>query len=653
MKAKTSLNHILKKLVSVTSCVALLSLQPIYAQENPAPQETQETTQESSAPAAQAETQEESSDLEGQTSNEANYCMDSPKAEVQNHIKSCEKQNLKYNCHLQRCVSHTDNEIYNEEYNDCNAYSNEAERNDCKDNLKSVTNEIDSHNANVADNKKTANQNKKTGMMENAGLAVDAGMTVYLGMILLTDVPSPTCISGNVSLGVSALALMYKLTARDKYKAKFKAAVNMMKNIDKSDKKGWNHNTQVATVDMEIKALKLIKEAAEEKMKYHNTLKTMSAVTLTIATTEAIICSMPYSGCSANVPCAIKTAAFSAAGLALEMQAYNGIKEKRDDAAYAIQEATKLRTKLQSLYNIDKDSMIMQNPQLAASGVGRLQMAKINTLGNSFETPDGKQPKLKSCMSKEGEPSTCPCAGGACKKFSFDLPGNSGLEASVAKKLGLQQYEQGMNSTANGNTNGLDFASDPKRLALASAVNDRLLKKALSMKELKKYKDTLQNIKDGVNSAEDLGKLANIASPIQSAALAHSLGYSSSDFGMGKVGLGDVKDKTADAQEKANKDDAKKAKATATFAGKSSLSDLQKRLKALQDGLNLDDLEGLDVDSTNNKLADGELVDKGLKSGNLEVDTEQAVVHPDEKISIFKIITNRYNILRAKKRFAK
>ena len=580
--------------------------------------------------------------LEGETSNEANYCLEDPAQKPK--IESCKEKRMQFNCHLQRCVAPDDNELYNDEYNDCNKTTVEADKASCKENLKTVANSIDGHDANMADNTKFAKDNKSHSMMSNAGVAVDAGMTIYLGMIALGPLTLPDCISGGISLGVSALSLMYKMSTRDKYKQKFKAAISMMNNIDKKDKKGWNHNTQIATLDMEIKALELIKEAAEEKMKYHKTLKTMSSVVLGIATTEAIVCSLVYSGCPQNVACAVRTAVFSAAGLALEIQAYNGVKEKRNDANTALTQAKEIRVKLQGLYNVDSDSMSFSNPQLAMGANGQLQMAQVNTNNGDQNEVDGSQVGSGSCLAEDGAIGSCPCEGDSCQTFDFNLPGNSGLEASVAKRMNYAGYEKGMNSAASGNINDLDFASSDKNFALSSKVNNRLLKKALGTKSLTpKQKASFQKIKDGFESRGEIAKTVGFGSPMRLALLSNK--FSGANEGLDPIGK---------ASSSAVLSDKSKKKSKAIYSkGGAGLTALQKRLQALKDSLNMDE-NGIKVGSNGNVFGEEKgLLDKGLGAENLQTEADIDSVHPDEKISIFKIISNRYNVLRVRKRFAK
>jgi len=641
MKAIT----VLKKFITVITCSSLIVTQIALA-ESPPPEQ----------PAAQETSSEnkETSDVSMETkqTNEANYCQNDPA--FQPKIRSCESERLQFNCHLQRCVTASDNEIYNKEYNDCNSSDDEGEQKSCKDNLKKVANEIDSHNSNMDENEDVASKGKKASMGENIGTVAGAANMVALGMILLGKLSAPVCYSGKTAMGVSALAFMYQLSAKGKYKAKFKAAVDMMKNIDKSDKKGWNHNSQVATVDMEIRALELIKEAAEEKMKYHKVLMTLSAVSLTVAGIEIAECSVPKPdpSCGARLPCAGYTAGFAAAGLAMEGAALSFIKGRHSDAKKAITEAKKLRTKLQSLYNIDSDSMIMLNPQLAAgSGVGQLQISKVSSAGDAqTNVENGQDFATNSCINSNDEVSSCPCADGGCKKFDLNLPGNSGLEAQISKKMNFAGYESGLNAAANGNIAALDFAAKDGNLALANSVNRRLIEKILDNKKLDpKIKSTLETIQGGIKNEADINKVASFNSPLQNALTANKLGY----FGKnGNLALGKVSDSSAKDAGKVSDKDKKETKKLATFQ-KNGLSDIEKRLKALQDGINLDDLDTVNNPDLQFGQGNNALVDKGLKNSDMEVDTQQAVVHPDEKISIFKIITNRYNILRSKKRFAK
>jgi hypothetical protein len=638
-----------KKFITQVTCTSLLITQVAFA-ESPTPQQPPQNAQET-AQVAQVQKNEEKP-------HDANYCMED--ASLESTIKSCEDKNLKYNCHLKRCVNYEDNKVYNEEYNDCGYHSTEEAKESCRNNLKSVAGEIDSTNQTVDSASGVADKEGKSSA-ETASTVLSAGLAikgaVELGCLLasggsLLDM-SFDCWSKPVAMGVGALAFMYQMSAKGKYESKFKAAKDMLKNIDKSDEKGWNHNTQIATLDMQIKALEMIIEASNEKIKYHQTLLTMSAASLVFATAEAIICSMIYSGCPQNVGCAVQTAAISAIYVTLENMALKHVKKAKSQATSALADAKKIRRKLQGLYNKDSDSLIMMNPSLAlgGQGQGQLQMAQVANSGDQAGAIDGSLETPKSqCLDENNNVTSCPCSGGQCKQFSLNLPGNTKLEAQLSKKMNFASYEKGLNDVANGNINGLDFAADPNKSAIAKKVANRLLTKGLSMKGVsKKTKDVFKDIQSELNGNPALiGKYANIKSPLQTALLANKFG-----IGAGGLSLDTVSESDASAQDAEATKDAKKNKGLATYSG-TSLSDIQKKLKALQDGINLDDVDDvLGPDSKEVAAKDGQLIDKGLAADEIEADTEKAVVHPDEKLSIFKIISNRYNILRVKKRFAK
>lgn len=638
MKAIT----VFKKFITIITCSTLVLTQVALA-ETPPPQNPQDET------VVQSEEKKEKP-------HDANYCLED--ASLQATIKSCEDSNLKYNCHLQKCVSYDDNLVYNEEYNDCGYHSTEESKEKCRNNLKSVSDELDQSQSKTDKSASVANKNGSSSA-EKASAGMTAGLAiagaVELGCLLASGGSAldwaTICWSKAFSLAVGAAALMYQMSAKGKYEGKFKSAKEMLKNIDKSDKKGWNHNTQVATLDMQIRALELIRDAAKEKSKYHQVLITMSTASLVAGITNAIICTpKPVSHCPQEVGCAWKVAAVSAIYIVLEQAALSHTKKAESDASKALTDAKKIRRKIQSLYNKDRDSLIMANPSLAmgGQGQGQLQMAQVAANGENAQGIDGSLDAPSSqCISKDNEVVSCPCTDGGCKKFDLNIPGNSKLANQLNKKMNFSEYEKGMNSVANGNVSGLDFAADPGKSAINQKIANRLMKKALKNKYInKKTKETFEDILGGIGRPGVFEKYAKIKSPLQTALLMNK-------YGIGGKGLGlDSTDK--ESEEKVAKDEKKgfKAKDLATYSGsRSAIEDIQKRLQALQDNIDLGDIDTLNDVALND--GNGEIVDKGLGPEGLETDTEKAVVHPDEKISIFKIISNRYNILRVRKRFSK
>ena len=135
-----------------------------------------------------------------------NWCLASKTSEV----NSCKEQNLSYNCHLQVCAKEADNNLYNEEYNECNARAAD-QRDECRANLQSLGKDLIDHNQLIKDGSNPdAGSNGMNSTVVAAGGAV-AAAAMGCGAFGVECVSgSGAALVGVVGLAVAFMAMQAK-----------------------------------------------------------------------------------------------------------------------------------------------------------------------------------------------------------------------------------------------------------------------------------------------------------------------------------------------------------------------------------------------------------------------------------------------------------
>lgn len=539
-----------------------------------------------------------------------NYCYNNPAQSAKK--ASCESDGLELNCHLNVCAKKEDNKIYNKEYSDCQALPAGEQRQACQNDLKKVGSEITQNNENM---------NAGTGSGGNLGMITTVGATVGLGCAAYTG-SCPTDF-GVMLIGVVGMALAFMAMQSGQLQKQLESAKKQLKNDNDKDVKNWSAMTQIATLNQQIAAIDMIIKAAKDKAKKHQTVAVLAGVVGTVA----LLCAAAsYFGCTASNPCAYFAAGAGFVVMGMELLAANESNEVAKKWEENKKIAVKLKNKIEKLYEIDNPNNTSQTGINLASNANGARGQSIN-MGTGAQQQDGEGIALdaqvpKQCVDSNNSPGPCPCDGGGCKKIAFQIP-KTGIGAQVASKINFKEFEDGANEAFNGDSRKLEALATPQNLATIQGVNKKIIKHLLDKDLMKgKDKELAQALLDPSKNKKVISDyIANNTSPLRSAALAH------------RFGLSNYKTDNAIAV----LEEASKIPKFEDSGFKEKMQDIE---------------AGIDLAGTNTALDNPNLDDS--KNSNLSADSSEVVlgsqINPEKQMNIFKIISNRYNIMRVKKR---
>lgn len=543
------------------------------------------------------------------------YCYNDPSFAAKR--ASCEKEGLQINCHLNVCAKSQDNAIYNKEYMDCELRE-ESQRQACREDLKSVGQQIAANDQNM---------NSSTGGAGNLGMITTVGATVGLGCAIYTG-SCPTDF-GLMLTGVVGLALAFMAMQSGQLKKQLDQAKKQLKANDQKDVKNWSAQTQVATLTQQIAAIDMIIKAAKDKAKKHQTVAFLAAAVGTVA----LLCAAASMfGCTSGNPCAYFAAGAGFVVMGMEIVASNESMEVASKWEKNKEIAVKLKNKIESLYKINGASMAQMNGANAGANLSVKNGQAINLGGGvNAQNEQGlfEQGKdEKQCVSSDMSAGACPCKEGSCNKIAFQIP-KTGIGAQVAERINFGDIQNAANEAFNGDSAKLDAMATPKNLAVMDGIKNKLIKHILD-KDLAKGREkdkALLNALLDPNKNKDFlqNHIASNSSPLRAAAYAHKFGLKNYDT---------------------NSPDSSLA-VNATEVPEYTDSSFKENLKKIEDQLNLDDLNG----NIGANLSD--TTNATNTANNTITESEEILgsqINPEKQMNLFKIISNRYNIIRVKKR---
>ncbi|MFG1591549.1 hypothetical protein [Halobacteriovorax sp. CON-3] len=595
MKMASGQFVIIKKLLITLISWSMLLTPMAYAQEqtdvNTQAQQEQvqsETQQEKTADSTQSE--EDDGRTEVQKQSDPNYCYHD------GTNQKCEGGNV-YNCHLEQCVNANDNKNYNMEYQNCGIDKK------CQEDLKA--------DAKLFTNHKTSGPKGASDTMSYLAAAaqVGQGCVLLFGGMCQTD-GIGTMLSGAIILAVALMSAM-----GDGYKKKFKGYKDALAKLDEQDEKAWNHQTQRVALETEVQLLKDMEKAAQDKMKHHKRIMMM----ITISTAIAAICAaLTIFGCPASNPCTYWVLGLGAVALALENQALSSAKKAHKSAKSAREKTEVVLRKLLARYNNQYNPASSQKTSVASGmatpGSQGLGMSNNDT---TFDVDEVKTEKLKTIPKMD---------------IKMGKLGTTG--ENFANAIGLSEVQGGYNKTkATGNSKYVNEALDKNAAKINKAANRVLKTLAKSDKTSAKAKKAINAILNPAGNSKYLADtLAGHVSPVQMALnyrraggrnAARDIAKNSQDLEKG-TGEG-----LAVAYDPASKDYLNKLKSQ--LNGFESLLDSEDGVMALSN-----------FDPTVNEDAVEQLNDE-------EIIDDKGTIHKDSKLSLWKIISNRYNVIKLKK----
>lgn len=554
-----------------------------------------EAAQENTPP-AQTQTQEEESASNNEQAEENPYSDSDPNyCYADGSDKQC-SDSLVYNCHLKSCVDANDNNNYNREYLNCGGDK------ECQDELKADAEMFTSY--------KTADA--KDGETEVLNY-LSAASQIGFGCYLLAGSGCNMDGIGAMFTGAIIFAGVMMSALGDDYKDKFEQYKNELENLEENSEKGWNHRLQKVALETEVSMLGEMEKAAKEKIKHHK--RTMALITVS-GIIAALCAAATFFGCPASNPCTYWVITLAAVALSLELAAMNIAKDAKDDASKAKSKAEAVLEKLKSRYNNQYASIQSQGLNMGRNNNLQTVNQNLETNAQGTGLDEEQQKEIKNMPEV---------------KVNMGSMGKNGK--AVGNILGVNEIIDSYNQTRKtGNPEYVNNEAN-KKAAKISKVARRVFT------ELKKSKNINDKTKDAMDaflnpnskrSKKFMAKtLAENVSPIQMA-----LNYR-------KAGGSD-----AAGQLKKNKELGKKKAVAYDTSSKNYLKNLKAKLKDFETMVNDD--SGI---MTMTNYSDPTVNKNAIEQLNQTNSDPKEAIHKDSGVSLWKIISNRYNEIKLKKGF--
>lgn len=535
----------------------------------------------------------------------------------------------------------------------CDQKETPEQKSACHNDLNRLESEYKNSQAELSDQGKM----KKDSNLLGAAAAAYGGYQI-IGSIAAGSL-SGSCYSCVFGSAVSVLAFLYKSSLSDKYEKKYNESKKQLTQLYLNGKSENNGDFQYQALQAEIAAIKNIYEAAKSKSKSHGNLQKMYGAVAAAAVTEIIVCSMPYSGCSGNVPPAGKTAVFAAIAIAMEAKAKGETDERVAKAKTALEATTKLRDKFHQFFEAKPDGetqlagvdsttagSISANSSSGSFKSGTSTSGTITNIGgsgsnvnqeNNIATEEFKADPNADCYAKAGDIVSC---GEIEKTGSYEigqiLPASK-YTSELEDKTNISGAVGILNKGFKGDFSELEKIGENAKMATAEDYFKENIKKILANPKnidpdvIKDLEKSIAQISD-----EDIKKaIIENADPQLMAAITHR-----NLFGAGnEVNLEDLaKDTSADPNAKVKMTDGslgdKDNKDSSAEVAKEDLLDLDGIDEAQT---NLEGFEGT-TPAAKYQAAINEYMKK-KKAGDV---INYNDIHTSKEDSIFEIISNRY-----------
>ena len=546
-----------------------------------------------------------------------------------------------FNCPLKGCVATHENESFNAEYKDC---ENAKYPNKCMTDIRSLHSQLDDLKEDMANQSDSSDSAAKIAKLYNGGLGV-AGL---LGLYAYYANNSTTC-PGTFSLPIAgaAAAMIGFMGMQSDQSGSIRKQLeeHVKKQQEFHSKGGWSKSSEVQGLKTQIQYLKQIEMMSKQSMDSHKSHRNFYGVAGAAA--AACVASI-Y--CNAADPCASYAVGIAAGGVALENIAYNEGKNSYEATVKAREKAEKLLSKVESLFDTSEKghSTIESN-----SGTGQVQNQVTQNADSSHNigssnTGNGEEEAIVSfnpdvsgpCVGSDLSVSTSSCKNPM--KFAIPIP-DTNIGKTLNERLNFNGAASAMSEFAKGNYGGLNnsaFGTD-KMGAASQGIFRKVAQRALEInKNLKPAtKKSLTNIKNGKPVLDLIDQISSM-SPTRVTASASKIGAIKSlgsRLGLEKGIISDSSSMEASQKHPQIRGGSQLGSSASHLSSFSGLSDLE--------GISVGENDSNDEFSVEKELANLE----SLTEGQLKED--HGIIHADQKISIFKIITNRYNYMRVTKDF--
>ena len=578
-----------------------------------------------------------------------------------------------HNCSVGACVPTHANEQYNEQYAKCAKSENMAK---CQNDLKGLRDEIakaiDLSNGAAGKDSNGANLAK----IYNTGVGVAGLLAIYAAQI-----EGATTCSGafNLTMAGAGAAMLGFMGMQSDQSGNIKKQLNehLEKRKKYYDAGGWDKNSEVESLQVQIQYLKQIEMMSKQSADSHKSHRNFYGI---VGSAAAACTASVY--CVAGEPCAPAAIGIAAGGVLLENIAYNEASGSFEKAKKAREKSEAVLAKINKLYDAGRRSGSMRD---YTAGTGNSQNNSSPSTNDPTVTTDtggsdnGSSDNGSSDITTGSEDGSAisfdpdvglssNCVGGDLSVSSsncgnpmaINIPSvNTNIGNTLNKKLDFKGAAAAMSQFAKGNygaLNGSKFGTS-KMSAISQNVFKRVADRALKINKKidPRTKETLKQIAKGdltsslaatISKADPTSLAATLASRGGSKILNNQSGLDSlnpnaiANFGKNsnassaKLSSGKGLDATTSSSNKAGS-----KKALSSF-NMPNIGDLDS-IDLGEDDMNDDEFD------INKEMAQYEPIEGSALAG------VNAVIHADQKISIFKIITNRYNYMRVRKSFGR
>ena len=568
-----------------------------------------------------------------------------------------------HNCSVGACVPTHANEQYNEQYAKCAESENMAK---CQNDLKGLRDEIakavDLANGAAGKDNNGANLAK----IYNTGVGVAGLLAMYAAQVNGAN----SCTGGfTLTMAGAGAAMLGFMGMQSDQSGNIKKQLNehLEKRKKYYDAGGWDKNSEVESLQVQIQYLKQIEMMSKQSADSHKSHRNFYGI---VGAAAAACTASVY--CVAGEPCAPAAIGIAAGGVALENIAYNEASGSFDKAKKAREKSEAVLAKINKLYdsgsrsgsmgdytagtgNSQNNSNPSTNDPTGTTDTGGSDNGNSDiTTGSEGGSAISFDPDVglsSNCVGDDLSVSSSNCG----NPMAINIPSvNTNIGNTLNKKLDFKGAGAAMSQFAKGNyaaLNGSKFGTS-KMSAISQNVFKRVADRALKINKKidPRTKETLKQIAKG-DVTSSLAATISKADPTSLAATLASRG--GSKILNHQSGLDNLNPNAI-----ANFGKNSNASSAELSGGKGLNTNAPGNKKALSNFNmpNIGDLDSIDLgeDDMNDdefdiskEMAQYEPMEGSALAG------VNAVIHADQKISIFKIITNRYNYMRVRKSFGR
>ncbi|GEM_PF-5646481 len=543
---------------------------------------------------------------------------------------------LIWNETVEQCLNAADDNRVNEKQKMCDSKADGAGKDSCNEMVQSFDqdpkSQVDSTDIELSKKEKAIQKVGTAKSVVSAGIAAYKLYEAYSAAKSAKDVFSNMCISGMMSIATGVMSFMNDRNMEKQVKETLKISKqNLDALIEENERtKGTSYEMQIKLMQAYRQILLAGAQSAKIREDGYKQEVTMYSLSLGIAAIEAVVYAIPPNVQMDKVKCAGWVAASATVSLVLGTKMKNAASSARDKYESEAEKLENILNKYMDFFNKKHIDSTTLSTQLAINGsTGAPINVKANGEANSFSNKNLTAAEVDMC---EAVPTTecCNDSGKTCPTFnvSFGSPTVSSAVGKSGLTGALERADARLSGDLNLSDSGVSLAID-KDLNRAGAFKQRVLQQ---LKDKGRLSDAQAEMFDENKQMKAFLK-KNYGN--ENASLSSSFGESMAlpdvDRISSLIDKGDVPNEL--------KEDKKKL--SSSMSSLKNLSNMKSSLGTL----------GLELEGDNDSSLGDELdVQSGLAEGEEYIYDDNQIVEKPE-VSIFQVISNRYNVLRINKRF--